>query len=199
MNMQFVESADELRAIYGLPAKSSVIKETAHITPQYRAYIEASPFCSLATAGPEGLDCSPRGDLPGFVRIVDEHTVMMPDRKGNNRIDSLLNILRDPRVALMFLIPGHNNCLRVNGEARIAVDNKLRNSFDVDGKAPRSVMVVRTKAVYFQCVRALMRSRIWELGSHIDVGSLPSAGEMLASISEKTLGGKSYDEWLDRA
>lgn len=198
--MQFVESAEELRAIYGLPAKSSVIKETGHITPQYRAYIEASPFCSLATAGPEGLDCSPRGDLPGFVRIRDEHTVMMPDRKGNNRIDSLLNIVRDPRVALMFLIPGHNICLRVNGEARIAANEELRNSFGVDGNAPRSVIVIRTKAVYFQCARAIMRSRIWEMERHVDAASLPSAGEMLASVSDKTLGGKSYDdEWRERA
>lgn len=198
--MQFIATAEELREIYGSPAKSSIVKETGHITPHYRAYIEASPFCGLATVGPEGMDCSPRGDLPGFVRVHDENTLMMPDRRGNNRIDSLLNIVRDPRIALMFLIPGHGICLRVNGEAKIAVDDELRNSFSIDGKAPRSVIVIGTKAVYFQCARAILRSGIWDSKSHVDVSSLPSAGEMLADVSDYTVGGKGYDdEWQERA
>ncbi|MGI9402048.1 MAG: pyridoxamine 5'-phosphate oxidase family protein [Rhizobiaceae bacterium] len=198
--MQFIKSTEELREIYGSPAKTSLVKETGHITPHYRAYIEASPFCGLATVGPEGMDCSPRGDLHGFVRVHDEHTLMMPDRRGNNRIDSLLNIVHDPRIALMFLIPGHGNCLRVNGEAGISADDELRNSFAMDGKAPRSVTVIRTKAVYFQCARAILRSKIWDSQSHVDPSTLPSAGEILAGISDNTVGGKDYDdEWLGRA
>ena len=198
--MEFISTVEELRELYGSPSKTSIVKETRHITPQYRAYIEASPFCGLATVGPEGLDCSPRGDMPGFVRVHDESTLMMPDRRGNNRVDSLVNIVRDPRIALMFLIPGHGNCLRVNGEAQIAVDDELRNSFGVSGKAPRSVIVIRTNAVYFQCARAILRSKIWDRESHVETSSLPSAGEILAEVSNNDVGGQRYDdEWMDRA
>ncbi len=198
--MEFINTVEELREIYGSPSKTSIVKETRHITPQYRAYIEASPFCGLATVGPEGLDCSPRGDMPGFVRVHDENTLMMPDRRGNNRVDSLVNIVRDPRIALMFLIPGHGNCLRVNGEAQIAVDDELSDSFGVNGKAPRSVIVIRTNAVYFQCARAILRSRIWDSASHVETAGLPSAGEILAEVSNNDVGGQVYDdEWMDRA
>ena len=153
--MQFVETVEELAAIYGEPGEALLVKETMHIIPQYRAFIEAAPFCALATVGPEGLDCSPRGDRPGFVRVHDERTLMMPDRRGNNRTDSLQNIVRDPRVALMFMIPGHGNCLRVNGEARVTADAAVCESFAIEEKAPRSVTVIKTQAVYFQCARAL--------------------------------------------
>ncbi len=111
----------ELEAIYGRPLETSTVKEVNWITPHYRAYIEASPYAALATSGPEGLDCSPRGDRPGFVRVHDEKTLMLPDRRGNNRIDSLRNIVRDPRVALLFMIPGVGNTLRVNGRAHLSV------------------------------------------------------------------------------
>lgn len=198
--MEFISTVEKLREIYGSPSKTSIVKETRHITPHYRAYIEASPFCGFATVGPEGLDCSPRGDMPGFVRVHDENTLMMPDRRGNNRVDSLVNIVRDPRVAMMFLIPGHGNCLRVNGEARIAVDDDLRDSFGVNGKAPRSVIVIRTNAVYFQCARAILRSRIWDRESHVETSSLPSPGEILAEVSNNDVGGQVYDdEWMGRA
>jgi PPOX class probable FMN-dependent enzyme len=198
--MDFIETVEELRTIYGTPAETSLVKETSHITPHYRAYIEASPFCSLATIGTEGMDCSPRGDVAGFVRVHDERTLMMPDRKGNNRIDSLTNIVDDPRVALMFLIPGHGICMRVNGEAKVTADEKLRNSFAVDGNTPRSVIVIRTMAVYFQCARSIIRSGLWLADRHADVSSLPSAGQMLAATSQGKVGGDSYDaEWQDRA
>ncbi|MEM7461208.1 MAG: pyridoxamine 5'-phosphate oxidase family protein [Pseudomonadota bacterium] len=198
--MEFISTVEKLREIYGSPSKTSIVKETRHITPHYRAYIEASPVCGFATVGPEGLDCSPRGDMPGFVRVHDENTLMMPDRRGNNRVDSLVNIVRDPRVAMMFLIPGHGNCLRVNGEARIAVDDDLRDSFGVNGKAPRSVIVIRTNAVYFQCARAILRSRIWDSASHVEPSSLPSPGEILAEVSNNDVGGQVYDdEWMGRA
>ena len=143
----------ELEALYGQPVEAATVKEVDRITPHYRAYIEASPFASLATSGPEGLDCSPRGDKPSFVRVADEKTLMLPDRRGNNRIDSLRNIVRDPRVALLFLIPGVGNTLRVNGRAHLSVEPDLLASFMVDDKPPRSVTVIEVDAVYLQCAR----------------------------------------------
>ena len=190
----------ELEAIYGQPGETSTVKEVARITPHYRAYIEASPYASLATSGPEGLDCSPRGDKPGFVRIHDGKTLMLPDRRGNNRIDSLRNIVRDPRVALLFMIPGVGNTLRVNGRAHLSVEPALLASFAVEDKAPRSVMVMTVEAVYFQCARALVRSELWNPARHVDPRSLPSAGQILAALSQERVGGETYDrEWAGRA
>jgi uncharacterized protein len=190
----------ELEALYGQPGESSTVKEIDRITPHYRAYIEASPFASLATSGPEGLDCSPRGDRPGFVRVADEKTLMLPDRRGNNRIDSLRNIVRDPRVALLFLVPGVGNTLRVNGRAHLSVEASLLASFAVDEKAPRSVTVIEVDAVYFQCARALVRSELWNPARHIDPKTLPSAGQILAVLSQDRVGGERYDrEWAGRA
>ena len=190
----------ELEALYGQPGEASTVKEIDRITPHYRAYIEASPFASLATSGPEGLDCSPRGDRPGFVRVADEKTLMLPDRRGNNRIDSLRNIVRDPRVALLFLIPGVGNTLRVNGRAHLSVEPSLLASFAVDEKAPRSVTVIEVDAVYFQCARALVRSELWNPARHVDPKTLPSAGQILAALSQDRIGGERYDrEWAGRA
>src|SRR5260370_14428460 len=193
-------SIAELEALYGQPVEAATVKEVDRITPHYRAYIEASPFASLATSGPEGLDCSPRGDRPGFVRVADEKTLMLPDRRGNNRIDSLRNIVRDPRVALLFLIPGVGNALRVNGRAHLSVAPALLASFAVDDKPPRSVMVMQVEAIYFQCARALVRSELWDPAHHADPKSLPSAGQILAALSRDRVGGESYDrEWPGRA
>jgi len=198
--MSIVTSVAELEALYGQPNEASTAKEIDHITPHYRAYIEASPFASLATSGPEGLDCSPRGDKPGFVRIHDARTLMVPDRRGNNRIDSLRNIVRDPRVALLFLIPGMGNTLRINGRAHISVDPALLESFAVEEKAPRSVMVMQVETIYFQCARALVRSDLWNPAHHIDPRSLPSAGQILAALTQERVGGATYDrEWPERA
>jgi uncharacterized protein len=198
--MASIESIAELEALYGFPLETSIVKEVGFITPEYRRYIEASPFVSLATSGPEGLDCSPRGDFPGFVRVHDEKTLMMPDRRGNNRVDSLRNIVREPRVALLFLVPGIGNTLRVNGRARLDIDAELLASFAVNGQAPRSVIVVEVAAVYFQCARALVRSELWNPAKHVDPASLPTAGQMVAALSDNRLGGEEYDrDWPARA
>jgi PPOX class probable FMN-dependent enzyme len=190
----------ELEAIYGRPLEAATVKEVNWITPHYRAYIEASPYAALATSGPEGLDCSPRGDRPGFVRVHDEKTLMLPDRRGNNRIDSLRNIVRDPKVALLFMIPGVGNTLRVNGRAHLSVAPDLLESFAVEEKAPRSVTVIEVDAVYFQCARALVRSELWNPARHVDPKSLPSAGQILAALSGERVGGETYDrEWPGRA
>ncbi len=190
----------QLEAIYGKPAEAATVKEVNWITPHYRAYIEAAPYAALATSGPEGLDCSPRGDKPGFVRVHDEKTLMLPDRRGNNRIDSLRNIVRDPRVALLFMIPGIGNTLRVNGRAHLSVEPGLLESFAIEEKSPRSVTVIEVGAIYFQCARALVRSELWNPERHIDPKSLPSAGQILAALSEDRVGGEKYDrEWPGRA
>ncbi len=190
---EILRTEAQLEAIYGRPVEAATVKEVNWITPHYRAYIEASPYAALATSGPEGLDCSPRGDRPGFVRVHDEKTLMLPDRRGNNRIDSLRNIVRDPRVALLFMIPGVGNTLRVNGRAHLSIAPDLLESFAVDEKAPRSVTVIEVDAVYFQCARALVRSELWNPARHVDPKSLPSAGQILAALSDERVGGETYD------
>lgn len=198
--MSAIRSIEELEALYGQPNDASTVKEADRITPHYRQLIEASPFFVLATCGPEGLDCSPRGDRPGFVRIADERTLMLPDRRGNNRVDSLRNIVRDPRVALLFLIPGSGTTLRVNGRAHLETDAALLDTFAVEGKAPRSVIVFHVEAIYFQCARAVIRAALWEPASRVAPGSLPTPGRILAALSAERVGGEAYDrEWPERA
>ncbi|MBV8186812.1 MAG: pyridoxamine 5'-phosphate oxidase family protein [Alphaproteobacteria bacterium] len=187
-----VTSEAELEAIYGQPSGPAVIKEIDHISEHYRRFIELSPFVVLATVGPEGLDCTPRGDPPGFVRVVDGRTVMLPDRRGNNRIDSLRNIVRDPRVALLFLIPGEGRTLRINGRAAISIDPGLCASFEMEGKLPRSVLVVTADRVYTQCPKALVRSRLWDASLHVDKTALPSSGTIMKSLLEG-FDGDTYD------
>jgi hypothetical protein len=189
-----VTTIAELEALYvPAPWPPALAKETDRISPQYRSLIEASPFCVLATCGPEGLDCSPRGDAPGFVRVADDTTVLVPDRRGNNRIDSLRNLVRDPRVALLFLIPGMGETLRINGRALITTEPALVASFAVDGKAPRTVIAVTVERIYFQCAKAIKRSHLWDPARHVAPGSLPSAGQILAALSGGTVGGEAYD------
>jgi len=198
--MNRIETFEALEAIYGTPAETSLVKEVDRITPHYRALIEASPFATLATAGPEGLDCSPRGDKPGFVRVHDEKTLMLPDRRGNNRTDSLRNLVRDPRVALLFLIPGSGSTLRVNGRAIVTDDAALCDSFAVEGRPPRTVMVLTVDAVYFQCSRAIVRSELWNPERHVDANALPSPGRILADLTQERVGGADYDKaWPERA
>ena len=198
--MSTITSIEQLDEIYGKPSQPSLVKEVDYITPHYRAFIEASPFCALATSGPEGLDCSPRGDRPGFIRVADERTLLLPDRRGNNRTDSLKNVIRNPQVALLFLIPGCNETLRVNGRAHLSIAPELLDSFAVEEKAPRSVMVIEVDTVYFQCARALLRSELWNPEKHIDRKSLPTAGEILAALSSNREGGPEYDRaWGARA
>jgi PPOX class probable FMN-dependent enzyme len=198
--MSVIATIEQLEAIYGQPGETSTVKVANRITPHYRVLIEKSPFAALATCGPEGLDCSPRGDLPGFVRIHDDKTLMMPDRRGNNRVDSLRNIVRDPKVALLFLIPGSGSTLRVNGRAQVSVDPDVLASFVVDGKAPRTVIVMTVDEIYFQCARAIVRSDLWNPDKRVDPRTLPTPGQILAEMSEKRVGGEDYDKaWPERA
>jgi uncharacterized protein len=182
-----------LDAIYGESPIGAIAKEIDYIHPHYRAMIEASPFVVIATSGPEGLDCSPRGDPAGFVYVLDDKTVLIPDRRGNNRIDSLRNILRDDRVALLFLIPGVGETLRINGRASISVAPELIGRFPYRGTLPRSVIIVRAENVYFQCPKALVRSELWNPEKHISRKSLPSTGTILADITAGKVGGEQYD------
>jgi PPOX class probable FMN-dependent enzyme len=196
-----VDSLAALEAIYSAPlAPASTVKVAAAVTPDYAALIAAAPFAVLATSGPDGLDCSPRGDRPGFVRVADPRTLILPDRRGNNRIDSLRNIVRDPRVALLFLIPGSGTTLRVNGQAVISADPDLLASFSVDGHAPRTAIVITVAEIYFQCARAIIRARLWDPESRIDPARLPSPGAILAALTAGEVGGQRYDaEWPERA
>jgi hypothetical protein len=199
-DVSIIASVEQLEAIYGHPNEASTVKVADRVTPQYRALIEKSPFAALATSGPEGLDCSPRGDLPGFVHIHDDKTLQMPDRRGNNRIDSLRNIVRDPRVALLFLIPGSGSTLRVNGHAKVSTDRDLLSSFAVDGRAPRTVIVMTVHEIYFQCARAIVRSDLWNPDKRVDPKTLPTPGQILADMSESRVGGEDYDRaWPERA
>lgn len=198
--MTILTSVAELEELYGRPGETSLVKELDRLIPEYEALIAASPFVALATAGPEGLDCSPRGDLPGFVRVRDERTLLMPDRRGNNRADSLKNVLRDDRVGLLFMIPGSGTTLRVNGRATISVDADLCASFAIEGKSARSVLVVAIEAVYFQCARAIVRSELWNPERHVDPKSLPTPGDILEKTSRRSIDGSAYDaEWPSRA
>ncbi|MCD2175252.1 pyridoxamine 5'-phosphate oxidase family protein [Rhizobium sp. C4] len=197
--MQAVTSVEELQALYGEPGEASLIKVTPFLTPEYRRMIEASPFMALATIGPEGLDCSPRGDAGTVIHIEDERTLMLPDWRGNNRIDSLANIVRDPRVALMFLIPGSNTAMRVNGHAIVTVDPEVTARFTMDGRHPRSVVVIEIREVYSQCARALLRAELWNPEKFRDPKSLPTVGDMLQTI-KAGFDGAAYDrEWPARA
>lgn len=198
--MSTITSIEDLEALYGRPGEASLVKEADRLTPEYRQFIEAAPFVALATSGPEGLDCSPRGELGGVVHIEDDRTLMLPDRRGNNRIDSLRNVVRDPRVALLFLVPGSGSTIRVNGRAAISADPELLDRFAVDGKPPRSVLIVTIETVFFQCARAIVRSELWNPAHHVDPKSLPTPGRILAAMSENRVGGEAYDqEWPDRA
>ncbi|MFL5576239.1 MAG: pyridoxamine 5'-phosphate oxidase family protein [Gemmatimonadaceae bacterium] len=191
-----VTDESALERLYGTPTVASVTKVTRRLTPSYRALIEASPFFVLATSGPAGLDCSPRGDAPGFVRVHDDETLLVPDRRGNNRLDSLRNVVRDPRVALLFLVPGADETLRVNGRAIVSADAALCDTFAVGGRVPRTVLVVAVDAVFFQCARALVRGGLWDPARHVARESLPSTGTMLAEASEGREGGEAYDRGL---
>ena len=188
-----VTSAEALARLYGEPYGPSIAKETDRITAHYRAFIEAAPFFALATAGADGLDCSPRGDAPGFVRVHDEQTLLVPDRRGNNRADSLRNILHDSRVALLFLIPGCGETIRVNGRAAISTDPQLCASFVVNEKAPRAVLIVCVDRIYYQCAKAIVRSKLWDPSRHVDRKSLPSSGSILAELTGGKLGGEAHD------
>jgi uncharacterized protein len=192
--MSTIRTLDELEALYSAPVPTSITKEIDHLTELHRAYIEASPFVLVATSGLDGIDCSPRGDPPGFVRVVDEQTLLMPDRRGNNRLDTLRNLVVDPRIGLLFLVPGVGVTLRVNGTAEISTDVDLRESFAMGDKVPTTVIVITTTSVYTQCPKALVRSHLWDPTRHRDPSELPSVGDILEMITSGGFDGKAYDE-----
>ena len=189
-----VTTVEQLEAIYGQPYGPSLANENDYISPCYRKLIEAAPFVAVATGGPEGLDCSPKGDAPGFVRILDDKTLAIPDRPGNNRIDGYRNILCDPRIAVLFLIPGIGETLRVNGRASISIDPDMMQSFVVNGKLPRSVLIVHIETIFFHCSKAIVRSKLWDAATQIERKSLPSTGSIIAEVSQGKMGGEAYDK-----
>jgi PPOX class probable FMN-dependent enzyme len=198
--MRKIENLEQLAEIYkGGLSEASVVKVMPCLTPEYRRMIEASPFVALATCGPEGLDCSPRGDAGQVVFVDDDKTLMLPDWRGNNRVDSLSNIVRDPHVALMFMIPGSNTTMRVNGRAIAAIEESLVARFEMDGRHPRSVIVITIDEVYSQCARAVIRADLWNPEKFAAPGCLPTVGDMLKGV-KRDFDGATYDrEWAGRA
>lgn len=196
--MNYLNSIEALEALYGTPGAAAVRKVATQITPEYRRWIMASRFCVVSTVGPEGADGSPRGDDGPVVMELDPGTLALPDWRGNNRLDTLRNIIRDPRVALMFMIPGSNNAVRVNGAARLTDDADLRARFEKDGKQPTTVILIKIHEIYSQCARAMMRARLWS-GEDQSAG-LPTVGEILAAMTDGAEGGADYDNsWAARA
>ena len=182
--MQKIDSLEKLEQVYTNPApERSIWKEIDHVNALYRQYIEASPFLILATSGEQGVDCSPRGDPPGFVRVVSPRCIQIPDRKGNNRLDSLRNILENPAVGVIFLVPGAGETLRLSGQAEILVDEGLCQSFAINGRPASSVLSIQVEKVYYQCQKALARSKLWDPNARVEPGQLPSAGELARHFS----------------
>ena len=188
-----VRTIEELEALYDAPVPASITKKIDHLTPLHRAYVEASPFVLVATSGPGGLDCSPRGDPAGFVRILDERTLLVPDRPGNKLADTLTNLLEDDRIALLFLIPGVNDTFRVNGRAQIVDDPELLAASEVERKAPQLAILIEVEEAYTQCPKALLRSELWNPERHIDRSELPSSGEILRSLNDPEFDAEEYD------
>ncbi len=186
-----------LEALYGTPGRTATAKVADRLTPLYRAWIMASRFCILSTVGPEGTDASPRGDDGPVVAELDPRTLLLPDWRGNDRIDSLRNVVRDGRVSLLFMVPGSGNVVRVNGRGRVTADPSVLARFRDRGRAPRTVVVVDIGEVYFQCARAIVRSGLW---GDVAAPDLPSAGDILAETTAGDLDGAAYDaEWPERA
>jgi uncharacterized protein len=191
-----ISNEADLNALFPAPATTSIRKVTPKLTRSYRRMIEASPFFVIATIGPRGIDCSPRGDVAGFVRIIDDSTLLLPERRGNNRVDTLRNLIGDPRATLLFLIPGIAEVLRVNGRGTLSRNRELCESFTVSGAAPRVVIVFEITSVMFQCARAIVRSRLWDPAQFLAPGDVPSAGTMLADATAGDEGGPAYDAAL---
>lgn len=192
----YLTSVKDLDALYGPVNPNSLAKETTLLTEAYRKWIEKASFLALASVGKVGLDCSPRGDATGqLLHILNPSTLLIPDRRGNNRLDTLRNIIGDPRVSLLFLIPGINETLRINGQAGVTTDPDLIDRFVVDGKKPLSVIVVSIEAVYFQCARALLRSELWKVKSQASRLEVPTAGQMTKS-AKVDFDAETYDAQL---
>ncbi|MBN0980491.1 pyridoxamine 5'-phosphate oxidase family protein [Pseudomonas hygromyciniae] len=184
---------EQLETLYGLPHERALRKEIAFLNEDYQAMVRASPLVIVSSCGPDGIDGSPRGDVPGFVRIIDERTLAIPDRPGNNRLDTLRNLLVDPRIALLFIIPGIGETLRVNGRAQICIEPGLLESFAVNGKPARSVIVVQVDAAYFHCSKAFVRSDCWNPDKHVERSTLPSAGAIHKRLNDGQFDAETYD------
>ncbi|WP_208351656.1 pyridoxamine 5'-phosphate oxidase family protein [Pseudaestuariivita rosea] len=196
--MDFITSIDDLEKLYGAPRPEATRKVAHQMTSEYRRWIMASRFCVLSTVGPEGTDGSPRGDDGPVVHEIDPQTLAMPDWRGNNRIDSLRNIVRDGRVSLMFMVPGSNNVVRLNGEAKLTGNTSMLTQFEQAGQNPRSVIIIRIREIYTQCARALIRSGLWTRGDESE--GLPTVGEILSAMTKGEVGGAPYDQaWPARA
>ena len=193
MSDHLITSEAQLEALYGPKLPASIMKELDYINDIYRKMIELAPFVAVATGGPEGLDCSPKGDAPGFVHVLDNKTLAIPDRPGNNRLDSFRNLLRDPRIAILFLIPGVGETLRVNGRASLTTDPELMQRFAVNGMLPRCVLLVHVESIYFHCSKAVVRSKLWDPSVQNDRKVLPSTGQMVAELSKGKIDGEAYD------
>ena len=188
-----------LEALYGTPGEASLIKVAPRLTPLYRRWIMASRFCVLTTVGPEGTDGSPRGDDGPGVQELDASTLVLPDWRGNNRMDSLRNIVRDGRVSLMFMVPGSANVVRVNGQAHLTANAEMLDRFEREGVRPRTVIVIRIAEVYSQCARAIMRSGLWQQDASVAAADLPTVGDLLAE-AKAGFDGAAYDrDWPERA
>ena len=191
-----IDTLADLEALFGPVGEASVRKEVPTLHPHYQALIQASPFAVLGTVGPGGLDVSPRGDPPGFVEVHDERTLLLPERRGNNRVDSLRNIVADPRVALLFLIPGIGETLRVNGRATISVEPALLERFAMNGQLPKCVLVIAVETALFQCARAIVRSNLWQPVPPDAPRPVPTPGEMLEALTQASIDGANYDRDL---
>ena len=189
-------SLAQLEAVYGRPQMRSVWKEIDHLSDDYRAFVEASPLVVLASIGAGGVDCSPKGDAPGFVRVLNARTVAVPDRPGNNRIDNLRNIVEDGRVSLLFIVPGIGEMLRINGRAVVSTEPHLLSSFNVHGKLPRTVVVVTIDSVYFHCAKAVARAKLWDASRHVERSLLPSTGDMLSRLTQGPFNVQAYETQL---
>lgn len=193
-----IETLEDLHALYGVPGDTALRKVADRLTPEYASWINRSRFCILSTVGPEGTDASPRGDDGPVVTPLDDQTLALPDWRGNQRLDSLRNIVRDPHVSLMFMVPGASNVIRINGDAKITADAGLRARFARRGIEPTTVIIIRIREIYSQCARAILRAQIWTSGD--ESADLPTVGQILAAMTDGAVSGQDYDaEWAGRA
>lgn len=195
--VEYIHDIAALEALYDKPGAASLRKVTTYLTPLYRKWIAKSRYCIISTVGPEGTDGSPRGEDGPVVTELDNRTLALPDWRGNNRLDTLRNIVSDGRISLLFMVTGSNTVVRINGQARVTADEQVRAMFNRQGKQPATVIVIKIGEVYTQCARASIRAGIW---GRDDSKGLPTVGEMLAETSNGDEGGTEYDAaWMDRA
>ena len=198
--MEFITTPEQLRTVYKPVSEGAVKKELRALDGHSRSFIARSPFVVIGTSDGSGHgDVTPKGDKPGFVQVIDATTIAIPDRPGNNRLDTLENLMRDPTIGLLFMIPGMNETLRINGKAKLTVDDALRARFEIDGRLPQSVIVVSVESAYMHCAKAYMRSELWKPESWPDRATLPTLGQILKDQLALADTAKEMDDWLDGA